>query len=322
MRISILIVTKKYSERELFSSWDHLALDEEIMFEVIVAEGCNPSTQRNELANVARGEYLLFFDEDSEPDFKILLEYLEVIKKFPEAAIFGGPSLLKTKSNNLHQILNKFFSSYLGIGPFKSRYNSLGSVRITNEKELILSNLLIKKDYFTKSGGFDHGLYPGEENDYIKRQKGNPIIYNPLAVVYRFPRETLKDFFNQMYSYGKGRAKHLGWSTAELIFLLPAIYAIYFTTLFTLPFLFKFESLKLLYLPILIYFFSIIVISALEFHTNIFLVLASALCFTFGHFFYGLGVLFGLCKYRILPRGFRGDKKLENLKIFQLKEFK
>lgn len=288
-------------------------------FEVLLAEGDNPSLQRNELAKIAKGEYLLFLDNDSDPDEQILSIYSTLVRKFPNTVIFGGPSLLKIEQTSLQIVLRFFFSSYWGIGPFKSRYNSIGLVRSTTERELILSNMLIKREYFINSGGFNRNFYPGEENEFINRDKHRDIIYTPEARVYRFPRETLKDFLFQMFSYGQGRAKHLSLDLKDAIFLLPAFFSLYVAgAFFILP-----SVLFSLYLiPLWIYLLIITASSLQRFRSKINYSLLSLLCFGTGHFAYGLGIWTGLCRYRIIRKLFVAQKKLSYFNVIRIKEFK
>lgn len=321
LRISILIIAKKYVETDETYQITKQLEARGVDYEVLLAEGDNPSIQRNELAKVALGDYLLFLDDDSLPDTQILNEYSFLINKYPNAVIFGGPSVLKIKETDFHKVLNFFFSSYLGIGPVRSRYNSLGGERVTNEKELILSNMLINKEYFIKLGGFNKNFYPGEENEFMKRDSIGKIIYSPRARVSRYPRETLKDFIFQMYSYGKGRAKHLNISFDDLIFLLPAFFSLYISILLLFLVVNTLVSVKIVLIPLLIYW-PIIAISSLWDETlgkraSFF----QAPCFFgIGHFFYGAGIWTGILKYKIL-KVFSKERKLTYLKIVRIKDF-
>ncbi|MGZ3788357.1 MAG: glycosyltransferase family 2 protein [Bacteriovorax sp.] len=323
MRISILIVAKKYTDTDISPKKARQLEMGEGEFEVLLAEGDNPSLQRNELAKVATGEYLLFFDNDSEPDENILSTYRLLLKKFPSAVVFGGPSLLKTEQTSLQLLSKYFFSSILGIGPFRNRYNSLGVTRIANEKELILSNMLIRREYFIESGGFNGDFYPGEENEFMKRDRLKKIIYCPEAKIYRFPRKTLKEFSLQMFSYGIGRAKHLSLSLGDLLFLLPALFSFYLIAIACLIFFRQSQGLILGLLPLLAYLLIIAASSLsksrIKRPKDFF---QAPLFFGIGHFSYGLGILTGLFKYQLLKKYFNKKRKLTYLNIVRIKDFK
>lgn len=322
MYISILIITKKYTESDTSIERAKLLHAEGVDFEVLLAEGDNPSLQRNELAKAAKGEYLLFLDNDSEPDERILTVYSTLIKKYPSVVIFGGPSLLKIEQTNFQVVLNFFFSSIFGIGPFKSRYNSIGPVRLTTERELILSNMMIKREYFINSGGFNGELYPGEENEFLNRNKQKQIIYTPEAKVYRFPRKSLGEFLMQMFSYGQGRAKHLGINVKDSIFLMPAFFSIYLAGSLLLSSLGTSQNYLQSFFPLLIYLLLITVASFAEFRFEIRRFLMSPFCFAMGHLAYGLGIWTGLCRYRLMKSFFPAQKKLSYLNVIRIKELK
>lgn len=323
MHISILIISKKYKENNISTQKAKLLQAEGVNVEILLAEGDNPSLQRNELAQIAGGEYLLFLDEDSDPDEHLLSTYHDLIKKFPHVSIFGGPSLLKIKKAVLQEVLKFFFSSFLGIGPFKSRYNSVGSVRMTDEKELILSNMLIKKDHLINLGGFNRNHYPGEENEFLNRDD-RPVIYSPDAKVYRFPRETIKEFLLQMFFYGQGRAKHLCIASRDSIFFLPAFFSLSFFVIFAV-YLFHQnpnQNVGLFLIPFTVYLIVIMVATIARFKFQIKLLAVSALCFGLGHFAYGLGICTGLIRFRILGKFFNHERQLSYLSVVRLKEFK
>lgn len=322
LRVSILIIAKAYTKTDVAYQRARSLVASGVDFEILMAEGDNPSMQRNELAKVASGEFLLFLDNDSLADDHLLSEYSMLIKKYPDASVFGGPSLLQVNQTNFHAILKCFFSSYLGIGPIRSRYNALGKVRITDEKELILSNMLIKREYFISLGGFNKNIYPGEENEFMKRSKPREIIYSPEAKVYRFPRDTLKEFLFQMYSYGQGRAKHLDFNFSDSLFLLPAIFSFYILTIFLSLIMHPVEKLKLYFIPLWIYML-IIAISLLweENLKKIVCFFEAPFYFGAGHFAYGLGILKGSYKYKLLKIFFKKKRKLTHLKIVRIKDF-
>ncbi len=321
MKISILIVTRKWSPDahcfNYFNELKHYNID----FEVLVAEGNNPSSQRNLLAKGALGDFILFLDDDSIPSMSLLETYYDAIKIHPDTEIIGGPSVLTGKENLLYQLSSIFFSSAFGIGPIRSRYNSIGRIRKASERDLILCNLLMKKDFFLKTKGFNHNLYPGEENEFLKNLKENTnIIYNPNAIVYREPRESVYLFLRQMFSYGKGRSKHLQLNYLfEYLFLIPLFFSLY---VLSLPFLWN-DSL-LFYTPLLAHI-SLTLLTSKRYSGAKFTIkqyLALPFFFFLGHFSYGGGILFGLGKYKIFKKFTKNAHQSENIQIHKLKSFK
>jgi len=280
-------------------------------YEVLVGVGDNPSLQRNKLAEIARGEYLLFLDNDSDPSSDLLKRYADLAQKNPEIKVFGGPSLLTETKDEWSRVLKLFFTSPLGIGPFRSRYNATGSTRLTDEKELILSNLFVEKGYFLDGGGFNKNFYPGEENEFLKRHHVK-ALYEPTAAVYRSPRKNIAELMEQMLSYGKGRAKHFTFSRDDLIFLAPALFALYAVFLFLNPFLFLTSLSVCAYLFIM----GLVALLRLGFCVE---VLIAPIVFGLAHLFYGLGIWTGIVRYKIFKQ--KEERALSYFEIIKLKSF-
>jgi hypothetical protein len=100
-------------------------------------------------------------------------------------------------------------SSWLGFLSSRARYASVGKVRESGEKELILCNLLARRSDMIELGGFNEALYPNEENALMDelQKRGGKLIYDPQLIVQRRPRPTLKAFCRMLMTYGRGRAE-------------------------------------------------------------------------------------------------------------------
>ena len=314
---SLLIITRNLENIKNHDGFKHIN-NNQVDFEVIVAEGDNPSMQRNKLALIARGEYLIFLDDDSYPDNDLLQMYSSTLKKYPEAVVIGGPSILNIKNNILSYSSCFFFSSFIGIGPVLNRYNSNGETRKASERDLILCNLLFNKSFFLKSNKFDRNIYPGEENKLINSLENAYMLYEPKALVHRNPRETLRDFIHQMLSYGMGRSKHLTIKKVDdLIFLIPFFFLSYIAILILCM---KMNFFNLF--PIVIYCTLIYIEYFKSQFKKWLLVIVLPFFFLIGHISYGIGVAFGFLRYRFnfLPQGI--NNKPKEIKIFQIKYFK
>lgn len=268
--------------------------------ETLISIGCHPSQQRNEAASRAKGEYLVFLDNDSCPDPLYLQKVEEAFRKFPEAGVIGGPSIYRSQSNSFKFAANLVLTSPLGMGPFRSRYQSTGDLRETSERELILSNLIIRRALFLASGGFRRDLYPNEENELLLRlAKKTKIFYHPEAVCYREPRENIFAFAKQFFWYGHGRAKHYLFMSPRwnIIFLIPTLFAIYFGLLL----LAVTQDLSLhvkyyLAIPTLVYFCLAMAESIRKGWQFKRFVWYNPVLFWICHFSYGLGFFTGLPK--------------------------
>jgi len=94
--------------------------------------------------------------------------------------------------------------------------------------------MLTDQCFLVMSGLADH-LYPGEEPEFLKRvrKEGYLLYYNPGMIVRRTRSATLGAFLRQSAGYGAGRARHLFHKlrAADLVFLLPSIFAAYLLAL-------------------------------------------------------------------------------------------
>ena len=222
------------------------------LLEILEAVGQSPSGQRNRAANAATGEILYFLDNDSivTPTLfsRVAKYYAEatgaqdsscptntVCRKHPPPrsesntpglAGVGGPNLTPASDNFLQKTFGYALASPFAHFSMCARYKSIGPVRSTGEKELILCNLSVGREIFLQEGGFDESMYPNEENEFINRvmEKGYRFLYDPDAFIYRSRRHQLLDFMKQLSHYGRGRADQIlleGLSAKSLIFFLP-----------------------------------------------------------------------------------------------------
>lgn len=201
--------------------------------EIIVAEGCNPSRQRNRAAELAEGDVLYFLDDDSltSPGF---LHRAAAHFADPSVAVAGGPSLTPDSDSPLQHAFGMVFMSRFGGGGVRNRYRCHGGVRITGEHELILCNLSFRRSVFRDFGGFDERLYPNEENELMDRiaASGLHLIHDPDLAVERSQRRTVRAFVRQLYGYGRGRAEQTVISGRfKAVALIPPIFVLYLSCL-------------------------------------------------------------------------------------------
>jgi cellulose synthase/poly-beta-1,6-N-acetylglucosamine synthase-like glycosyltransferase len=176
--------------------------------EIIVARGRQPSVQRNAAVRAAAGDIIYFLDDDSIP-FPENLRRAVAQFTSAEVKMVGGPSLCPPGAPKLEQAFALTMGSWLAFGPSCARYRKVGSPRATSEKELILCNLLARRDALLELGGFNEKLYPNEENalmDELQR-RGGKLLYDPDLIVYRQPRPTFRAFRRMLLNYGRGRAE-------------------------------------------------------------------------------------------------------------------
>ncbi len=202
--------------------------------EIIVARGKQPSVQRNAGMKAARGDLIYFLDDDSVPPPDGLKKGA-VHFADPKVKIAGGPNLCPADAPSLEQVFALVLASWLAFGPSRARYASVGSVRDSSEKELILCNMLARRDVMLELGGFDEALYPNEENALMDelQKRGDRLVYDPALIVHRRPRRSLGSFSRMLRTYGRGRAeqfrRHPTLGSAPNF--VPPLFCVYLATL-------------------------------------------------------------------------------------------
>ncbi len=206
--------------------------------EIILARGKQPSVQRNTALRAARGGIIYFLDDDSRPAPRNLRRALDHFKS-PEVKMVGGPNLCPADAPALEQALALTMGSWLAFGPSCARYRAVGRPRATSEKELILCNLLARREDTLALGGFNEALYPNEENALMDelQKRGGKLIYDPEIIVYRRPRGTFKAFWKMLGNYGRGRAEQfrLHPTTRSAANFVPPLFCLFLVALPFLP---------------------------------------------------------------------------------------
>lgn len=193
--------------------------EKSLILEVFVVWGRHPSRQRNQAALQARGAWLLFLDADSRLSPGSLPALLDSARRFGAVAV-GGPNLPPADESPLGLAFDRVLGSWAGSGASRARYASVGLARVCGEKELILCNVLMRREAFAHAGGFREDLYPNEENELFNRLRaaGLRLVYEPQATVRRPRRQSVWDFTLQAFRYGRGRTQQMRrnayWSDA------------------------------------------------------------------------------------------------------------
>jgi len=178
--------------------------------EVIVVEGQCPSRQRNVAARIASGEILLFLDDDTECSRDLLDVYIKVFREDSMVVAIGGPTLYFGR-NFKERVTARVLSGRMVTGRSASRYASYGKRRTSDERELMLSNLAIRRRTFESSGGFEESLYPNEENLLLERirARGGKILYEPSATANRPAPKVGWELIAKVFGYGRGRGSQV-----------------------------------------------------------------------------------------------------------------
>ena len=261
--------------------------------EILVARGKQPSAQRNAALKAARGELIYFLDDDSAPKPGNLRRAWEYFSD-SSVQMVGGPNVCPAAAPALEQIFALVLGSWLAFGPSRARYAPVGKTRQTSEKELILCNLIARRQVMIELGGFNEALYPNEENALMDelQKRGGKLIYDPQLIVHRRPRGSLKAFAKMLMTYGRGRAEQFRChpTFGSVLNFVPPLFCVY---VLLLPFTARLGLVRLVLLAL--YGLAVLAQSAL-------MVMRGGLAYSLGaiplivltHILYGAGFWRGL----------------------------
>ena len=168
---------------------------------MIEQSNAGPASARNAGARAARGDYVVFTDDDCCPDPGWLRAIDAIAARHPGRAIGGrvmnalGDGLYSTAS----QLLIEFLYDYFNVDDTGGRF-------------FITSNLAVPTRSFHDIGGFDVSfpLAAAEDRDLCDRwrEAGLEMVYCDDAVVHHAHALGLRSFCRQHFNYGRG-AFHL-----------------------------------------------------------------------------------------------------------------
>src|SRR3990172_9373260 len=192
---------------------------------IIPTGAIGPADKRDLALLHSHADILAFLDDDAYPR-KDWLKNAVLHFKDPKVAAVGGPAVTPMSDSLLQRVSGAVFLSKIG-GGFPERYWPIGSVREIDDWPSV--NLLVRKDMFEKTGGFNSEYWPGEDTklclDIIKA--GGKIIYDPDVFVWHHRRKGLIRHLRQIGRYGIHRgffAKRFPETSKKLKYFLPSLF--------------------------------------------------------------------------------------------------
>lgn len=177
-------------------------------------ESALPGAARNLLVERARGELLLFLDDDAALRPDALRRLDELAAAHPEADVFGGPNDTPPGGSRFQAVQGAVLASLMGSGPVRRRYGAHPATH-ADERFFILCNLAVRRAVMVP---FATQLVCAEENAVLAElaAKGVVMYYDPELVAYHERRPTLRGFLAQMHKYGRGRGQVITMRPREL----------------------------------------------------------------------------------------------------------
>ncbi|HLD02223.1 MAG TPA: glycosyltransferase [Candidatus Nanoarchaeia archaeon] len=259
---------------------------------VIPTGEVKPSKKRNIGVKKAKGDFVVFIDDDAYPEKDFLENALKYFNDRKVGAV-GGPQLTPPSDNLVQHISGEVLSSF-GAGSMGVRYKIGRKTKEVNE--LPTCNLIIRKDLVKKAGYFDEALLTAEDSKlcFALRELGFKIMYVPDVVVYHHRRVSVKKHMRQMYIY----ARDLAWLLKDkqeksIIFNihpLPSLFLIGVVAGFFLALLNP--ILELIYIAVLLVYLVVFMLASIARNVLHFPLILLGIILT--HISYGIGFLAGL----------------------------
>lgn len=164
---------------------------------VITQTNSGPAKARNVGAAAAKGQFLVFTDDDCTPDADWLTFIAEQLAAAPDCLV--GGQTINVLTQNLCSTASQLLIDYL-----YHYYNSSSS----QAHFFTSNNLALSAKLFHQMGGFNANfpLAAGEDRELCDRwsESGYSMIYTPEAIVYHAHQLTLCGFWRQHFNYGRG----------------------------------------------------------------------------------------------------------------------
>lgn len=248
---------------------------------------------RNLLIQKAKGEYLIFIDDDVILPFN----YLSKGNKFlndTSCEIFGGPDQSYKVKSLFQETLNTVMRTYLAMGPTKYRHTSTQRNIKGNEVHLILCNLWVKREVFIKIK-FPKKYIRNEENVflYLAKEQGYSIEYFNDLNVYHFRKSNFKKLM--ISTFRSGQFRMISFfdypKSLNILFLVPLIAILLGSTLL-------FLSPKVLMVLVIVYLFliTISILNAFKFNLSFKKFTYALRMYLIYNWVYGIGLLWGIFK--------------------------
>jgi GT2 family glycosyltransferase len=189
-----------------------------------------PADKRDQATEIAKGEILVFLDDDSYPKSDLLSIAMKYFDDDSVSAI-GGPAITPESDTYWQKVSGAvFLSKFTGGNP--ERYIPVGIAREVDDWPSV--NFIVRKSDFIEVGGFNSPYWPGEDTHLCLKliQKTKKIMYAPELIVWHHRRSGLMRHIKQVGAYGLHRgyfARRLPETSLKAKYFAPSAILCLFT---------------------------------------------------------------------------------------------
>ncbi len=159
-----------------------------------------PGLSRNYGMEKAQGNFFLFFDSDCILPPAYLKTLHKQLMQYRLDA-FGGPDASHSSFSTLQKAINYAMTSFLSTGGIRGKKKRLGTYQARS------FNMGFTREVYQATKGFGKMRVSEDIDLSIRiRRAGFKLQLIPDAFVYHKRRADFRAFFNQAFSFGKGRA--------------------------------------------------------------------------------------------------------------------
>ena len=168
------------SQKEIAADVYFRSLDvevEQLKKIIIVPTGkVSPAVKRDLGVNLSGSDVVAFLDDDAYPE-KNWLDVADRMFQDEMVHALGGPGITPPQDTPRQKASGLVFETILGGGSYQYRYRPVGQVRRVDDYPSV--NLLVRRDAFLNTGGFDSGFWPGEDTKFCMDfvNNGYSILY-------------------------------------------------------------------------------------------------------------------------------------------------
>lgn len=221
-----------------------------------------PAAARNFALDLPLEEWVLFLDDDSSLPLNYFLRAQEILEKYPQMTVMGGPDQTPEDSTFFARALGEVLKSPLATASTRFRHSSGRGHVWADEKHFILCNLWMKSSAFREHRlRFDQRLFRNEENILLfELQKfSNHFLWAPELWAYHDRKKNMKALIRPIFLSGFYRMKSFLYYPRSFNwpYLMPTFFLIYLMALPFLP-LWPFWVGLFTYTLLLIYYSAVI----------------------------------------------------------------